>query len=142
MSAAVTDDDDRGDAGPASPPGTQRLDKWLWFARVTKSRTLAAGLVSDGRVRLNRERVEKPSATVRAGDVLTVGVGARVRVLEVIAPGHRRGPASEAQTLYRDLTPPAPPKDEAETAPAAREAGSGRPTKRDRRQIDRFTNET
>jgi ribosome-associated heat shock protein Hsp15 len=130
-------------AGPAareSEPATQRLDKWLWFARVTKSRTLAAELVASGKVRLNRDKIDKPSQTVRPGDVLTVGLGARVRVLEVVAAGRRRGPATEASTLYRDLAPPAPAKPGFE-APASREAGSGRPTKRDRRAIDRFTGE-
>lgn len=142
MGGAVDDDGEDGpDTGPVAPSGSQRLDKWLWFARVTKSRTLAAGLVSDGRVRLNRERIEKPAALVKAGDVLTIAVGARVRILEVVSPGKRRGPAPEAQALYRDLSPPPPPKEEAVEPPGAREPGSGRPTKRDRRQIGRFTGE-
>lgn len=123
--------------------GTQRLDKWLWFARVIKTRTLAAGLVTDGKVRVNRERVLKPSQAVRPGDVITVAVGPRVRVLEVTRAGSRRGPPAEAQTLYRDLDPPA----EIGTAagavrpvlqPGTREPGEGRPTKRDRRLLDRL----
>ena len=61
----------------------QRLDKWLWFARVIKSRTLATGLVTDGKVRVNRQRVDKPSLTVRPGDVITVTVRGAVRVLKV-----------------------------------------------------------
>jgi ribosome-associated heat shock protein Hsp15 len=110
-----------------------RLDKWLWFARVVKSRTLAAGLVEDGKVRVNRERVTKPSQTVRVGDVLTVSVGPRVRILEVAAMGTRRGPASEAQALYVDRSPPpAAPAAPSPLMSGERESGAGRPTKRDR----------
>ena len=117
-----------------------RLDKWLWYARVVKSRTLAAGLVEDGKVRVNRERVSKPSQTVRIGDVLTVSVGPRVRILEVAAIGARRGPAAEAQALYVDRSPP-PPTPAAPLPPLSgeRESGAGRPTKRDRRLIARLT---
>lgn len=132
---------DTGGASAATgTPANQRLDKWLWFTRVIKSRTLAAGLVTDGRVRVNRERVVKPSQLVRAGDVVTVTVGARVRVLEVVAPGERRGPAAEAQQLYRDLTPPREidPAIKASSEMPARDAGAGRPTKRDRRALDRL----
>lgn len=129
------------DANPAQRGGDQlRLDKWLWFARVVKSRTLAAGLVEDGKVRLNRERTIKPSQTVRIGDVVTVSVGPRVRVLEVAAIGVRRGPASEAQTLYVDRSPPTiAPTSPAQPVPVERASGAGRPTKRDRRLIDRLT---
>ena len=118
--------------------GPQRLDKWLWFARVLKTRTLAAKLVAEGGVRLNRERVEKPSATVRPGDVLTIAVHDRVRILKVLAPGVRRGPAPEAALLFEDLTPPPEPRSEWVAGPADRATGSGRPTKRERRQTDRL----
>ena len=116
----------------------QRLDKWLWFARVVKTRTLAAKLVTEGCVRLNREKVEKPSAMVRLGDVLTIAVHDRVRILKVVAGGERRGPAPEAALLFEDLTPPADPSTKPEPGPADRDAGSGRPTKRERRQTDRL----
>ena len=116
----------------------QRLDKWLWFARVVKTRTLAAKLVTDGNVRLNRLRIEKPSAAVRIGDVLTIAVYEHIRILKVVAPGARRGPAAEAQMLYADLTPPREASPPPEAAIAPREAGAGRPTKRDRRQTDRL----
>jgi ribosome-associated heat shock protein Hsp15 len=79
----------------------QRLDKWLWFARVIKSRTSAAQLVESGRVRVNRVRVVKPSHGLRVGDVLTVALRGEVRVLEVRALGERRGPPQEACLLYR-----------------------------------------
>ena len=118
----------------------QRIDKWLWFARVLKSRTLAADLVIAGKVRLNRIRVEKPSQVVKSGDVLTIALGTRIRILEVRGAGVRRGPASEAQVLYLDLTPPPPPREpnQAEPTASGRAAGSGRPTKRDRRLIDKL----
>ena len=79
----------------------QRLDKWLCFARVVKSRTLAAQLVGGGRVRVNRMRVLKPSHSLHPGDVLTVALRGEVRVLEVLAVGERRGPPQEARLLYR-----------------------------------------
>jgi len=136
----MTDDANGATANLGS--ATQRLDKWLWFARVIRTRTLAAGLVTDGRVRLNRERVLKPSQTVRLGDVITVAVGSHVRVLEVVASGERRGPAEEAQALYRDLTPARQASqhqgDQPEHSSGQRDLGSGRPTKRDRRAIDRL----
>jgi len=120
--------------------GSQRIDKWLWFTRVIKSRTLAAEMVTEGKVRLNRVRVEKPSQPVKPGDVLTIAIASRIRILEVRAPGTRRGPAAEAQTLYVDLTPPPPPRDPAsiDSLASGRDAGSGRPTKRDRRLTDKL----
>lgn len=126
----------------APPSGSMRLDKWLWYVRVIKSRTQAAELVATGKVRLNRVRIEKPSQPVRVGDVVTVAVGPRVRVLKVLAPGQRRGPPSEARLLYEDLTPePSTSAAERGTTPLPgghRDPGEGRPTKRDRRLIDRL----
>jgi ribosome-associated heat shock protein Hsp15 len=118
----------------------QRVDKFLWFARFFKSRTLAAAMVTNGRVRINGERCEKPSTLVKIGDVLTFPAGARVRVIKVLAGGERRGPAPEAQTLYEDLTPPAPAAKTGEDGTTVlREKGAGRPTKKERRQISAFT---
>jgi ribosome-associated heat shock protein Hsp15 len=135
--------DMEGGGAPVSTGGPQRLDKWLWFARVIRTRTLAAGLVTDGRVRVNGERIIKPSHAVRNGDVVTVTVGAHVRILQVVEPGERRGSATEAQALYRDLTPPREPRSpdtmgDRGSNPGQREQGSGRPTKRERRAIDRL----
>jgi ribosome-associated heat shock protein Hsp15 len=81
----------------------QRLDKWLWFARFVKSRSLAAKLIEEGCVRVNRQRALKPSTAVKCGDVLTMTLHGRVRVIEIRAAGERRGPASEAQTLYSEV---------------------------------------
>lgn len=114
----------------------QRLDKWLWFARVVKSRTQAAGLVSEGHVRINRVKADKPSQAVRPGDVLTIGLRGRVRILEVLGGGVRRGPPAEAAALFNDLSPPPPPK--MEQAESGRDRGTGRPTKKDRRDTDRL----
>jgi ribosome-associated heat shock protein Hsp15 len=120
----------------------QRIDKWLWFVRVVKSRTSAASLVTDGKVRVNRERVEKASHLVKPGDVLTIGLREHVRILEVVAPGLKRGSAPEAARLFKDLTPPPLPRPtRAEIPSGEREAGSGRPTKRERRQTDRLRDE-
>jgi ribosome-associated heat shock protein Hsp15 len=81
----------------------QRLDKWLWYARVMKSRTAAAHLVESGKVRVNRMRVVKPSHTLREGDVLTIALRGELRVIEVLAVGARRGPPQEARLLYRSV---------------------------------------
>lgn len=118
-----------------------RLDKWLWFARFCKSRTLAAKLCETGRVKLAGRAVSKPNQPVRVGDVLTFPLGPHVRVIEVAALGTRRGPATEAQTLYSDLAPPQPkaPLPPEDQPPAARDRGAGRPTKADRRAVDRLT---
>lgn len=115
-----------------------RIDKWLWYARVTKSRSLAQKLATSGHVRLNKERVTGAAQQVRVGDVLTVALERRVLVLRVQALGQRRGPASEARLLYEDLSPPPPPRPERPSPVAEREAGTGRPTKRERRQMERF----
>ena len=84
----------------------------------------------------NSASARKTSATVKAGDVLTFPAGPRVRVIKVLKGGTRRGPATEAQTLYEDLTPPPEARAEEPLTPAKRERGSGRPTKKERRAID------
>lgn len=118
--------------------GRQRIDRWLFFARVVKSRSLAARLVAAGKVRRNRDKLELPSAQVGAGDVLTITLERRVLIYRVLQPGARRGPADEARLLYEDLTPPAEGRPRAEVEPAARDQGAGRPTKKERRALDRF----
>jgi ribosome-associated heat shock protein Hsp15 len=100
-----------------------------------KSRTGAQRLTVEGKVRVNREKVFEASHLVRQGDVVTVALPGATRVLRVVAPGTRRGPPAEAATLFEDLSPPSVPV-AVQTAPALqRDAGSGRPTKRDRRAI-------
>ncbi len=80
-----------------------RLDKWLWFARVVRTRALAQELASGGHVRVNGQRTDSSAKPVRVGDVLTIALPSRVRVLKVLDVAERRGPASEAETLYEEL---------------------------------------
>lgn len=119
----------------------QRIDKFLWFARFFRSRTLAASVVAAGRVRINGGRCEKPSTTVKAGDILTFPAGAHVRVVKVVSGGERRGPASEARMLYEDMTPPRAAT-EAPQAVALRDKGAGRPTKKERRALSALSEES
>ena len=81
----------------------QRLDKWLWFARFAKTRTLAAKLVTSGFVRVNGHRVDTAAKAVAVGDVVTLALSRTTAVVRIEALGARRGPAPEAQTLYTDL---------------------------------------
>ena len=130
-------------ASPEIPQADkQRLDKWLWRARFFKTRGLAAELAGSGRLRINSEHVAKPAQPVRPGDVLTFPQGDRIRVIRIEALGTRRGPAPEARALYTDLDqtaagPESGRKPDPGPAPTAeREAGAGRPTKKERREID------
>lgn len=131
------------EASEEEPEGAnaQRLDKWLWFSRLAKSRTLAAQLIVDGRVRVNRARVVKPSHGVRAGDVLTIAMRGKVQILRVLAAGQRRGPPPEARQLYEALGREGADATAAHAggAVAQREPGAGRPRKKDRRSMQRFT---
>jgi len=116
----------------------QRVDKWLFFARVVKSRSFAAKLAQSGRVRINGEKTDQAADLVRSGDTLTIAIERRILVYRVLAPGTRRGPAPEARLLYEDLSPT--PADDAprDAMPALRDIGAGRPTKKERRQTDRL----
>jgi ribosome-associated heat shock protein Hsp15 len=117
---------------------TLRLDKWLWFARFVKTRSLATKLVIDGRMRINGVPTQKAHYSVKPGDVLTFPLGPHIRVIKVVALGLRRGPATEAQLLYEDLDPPRPAATAVAAATSAfedRNPGAGRPTKRDGRRI-------
>ncbi|AZO65738.1 MULTISPECIES: RNA-binding S4 domain-containing protein [unclassified Mesorhizobium] len=118
----------------------QRIDKWLFFSRAVKSRSLAAKLVVAGRVRIHRDKAAQASDMVRVGDVLTITLERRIFVWKVLGTGSRRGPAEEARLLYEDVSPPPVPKGEAvpDAIPALRDAGSGRPTKKERRDTDRL----
>lgn len=132
--------------GTSAPEGadSQRLDKWLWCARFFKSRSLANALLAASRLRMDGTVVSKAHQKVRVGAVLTFPQGQHVRVVKVLSLASRRGPAPEARTLYEDLAPIPEGKAEAGRAAAAeptapsREKGAGRPTKRDRRAIERL----
>lgn len=116
-----------------------RLDKWLWHARFFKTRTLAAKACNSGQVRSGGTPVSKAHHRVRVGDVLTFPQGRYIRVVKVLALGARRGPAPEARALYEDLKPPesshAIPRP---TPVGSRLPGAGRPTKRERRHIEKL----
>lgn len=118
------------------PAQRQRIDKWLFFARIAKSRTLAQNWVEAGHVLVNDEKVRRPSADVKVGDRLEVRTAERDVVLVVKAPGESRRPYEEARLLYEDISPP-----RVKTTPfeqATREPGAGRPEKKERRQTDRL----
>jgi ribosome-associated heat shock protein Hsp15 len=84
----------------------QRLDKWLWCARVLRARADCAALVAQGGLRINRQPTDKPHARLRVGDVVTLPLRGEVRVMAVLALAARRGPAAEAALLYRDIVAP------------------------------------
>ena len=91
------------EASDADAPDRQRIDKWLWHARVVRTRESAAGLATSGHVRVNGAKVRAPAAPVRCGDVVTVALDRSVRVMRVCGFASRRGDAEEAQRLFEDL---------------------------------------
>jgi ribosome-associated heat shock protein Hsp15 len=113
-----------------------RVDKWLWAIRLYPTRTTAAQACTGGHVRVNGAPA-KPSTTVRVGDQVAAFAGGRQRMVEVLRVIDKRVGAAIAAECIVDHSPPPPPPDE--YAPMfVRERGAGRPTKRDRRQLDRF----
>lgn len=113
-----------------------RIDKWLWYARFFKTRTLAARVCNAGKPRLAGDIVSKAHHKVKPGDVLTFPQGRHIRVVKVLELGTRRGPASESRQLYQDLKPP--DKDNKLPPVGGRPRGGGRPTKRDRRAVEKL----
>ncbi|MDH6267547.1 ribosome-associated heat shock protein Hsp15 [Rhizobium sp. SG_E_25_P2] len=120
----------------ASASQRQRIDKWLFFTRIAKSRTLAQGWIEAGHVAVNGDKVRRPSADVKIGDRLEVATHDKHVIVVVKAPGDRRGPFEEARLLYSDETPPREKTSRYEQA--TREAGTGRPEKKERRQMERL----
>ena len=121
----------------SDPAESVRLDRWLWAARVFKSRSLAADACDGGKVDVNAQAA-KPAKALHPGDVVRVTLPqGRRRVLKVAGLDDRRGSATVARALYEDLTPPEPPRSRW-AAPPARLPGAGRPTKRERRALDRL----
>jgi ribosome-associated heat shock protein Hsp15 len=113
-----------------------RIDKWLWAARVFKTRSLATDACDGGKVDVN-EQAAKPAKLVRVGDSVKVTLPeGRRRILKVMALDDRRGSAQVAARLFEDHSPPAPPR--LRHAPPYRPPGAGRPTKRERRTLDRL----
>lgn len=117
-----------------------RLDKWLWYARVVKTRSLASKAVQAGHIRVNRNKVTSSSHGLKKDDVLTIALHQSVRILKVAALGVRRGPASEAALLYEDLTP-ASEKSSSDKGLNKAPSPERRPDKRERRQIEAFKSE-
>jgi ribosome-associated heat shock protein Hsp15 len=115
-----------------------RLDRWLFATRLFKSRTVAAAACDGGKVDVNGHAA-KPARPVRPGDLLHVTLPRGKRALRVVGIAERRGPAVEAAALFEDLTPPPPPRSAPRSLPVHRPPGAGRPTKRDRRLIDRVS---
>jgi ribosome-associated heat shock protein Hsp15 len=112
-----------------------RVDRWLWAVRLTKTRSGAAQACRAGHVQVNGARA-KPAATVKEGDTVRLRVGDRERVVEVVRPIETRVGAGPAAECLIDRSPPPPPRDP-QAWPGRRDPGMGRPTKRDRRQLDR-----
>ena len=122
---------------------TVRLDKWLWYARFFKTRSLATKLISSGKLRINGEVTSKPHRQAQIGQVLTFAQGPYIRVIRIDEIGNCRGPAAEAATLYTDLDPPTARKTNKEVCHhysyfENRLIGSGRPTKKDRRETTKL----
>ena len=120
-----------------------RLDKWLWYARFFKTRSLATKLILSGKLRIDGEVTSKPHRQAQIGQVLTFAQGPLIRVIRIDEIGKRRGPAAEAAALYTDLDPPPARKTNKEVRPhnsrfENRLIGSGRPTKKDRRETTKL----
>ncbi len=115
-----------------------RIDRWLWATRLYKSRSLAAEACGGGKVKVNGHNA-KPHKLVRVTDAVSVTHPAGRKEFTVIALAERRGPASEARLLYEDHSPPPPPREERSVfvPPQFRPHRTGRPTKRERRQIEK-----
>jgi ribosome-associated heat shock protein Hsp15 len=111
------------------------VDRWLWAVRLTKTRSDAAAACRGGHVRVN-DHPAKPATTVVPGDVVRARVGDRTKVVEVVRVIQKRVGAADAATCFLDRTPKPPP--EAAIPVAYRARGAGRPTKRERRELDRF----
>ncbi|MEU8781165.1 RNA-binding S4 domain-containing protein [Streptomyces sp. NPDC048637] len=120
----------------ASDEGTTRIDSWIWSVRLTKTRSLAAAACRAGHVRVNGERV-KPAHGVRNGDEVRLRHAGRERIVVVTRLVRKRVGAAVAAECFIDNSPPAPPRAEVPVI-GHRDRGTGRPTKRDRREIDQL----
>ena len=121
---------------------TTRLDKWLWYARFFKTRTQATKLIQSGRLRINGDITNKPHRTATVGMILTFPQAKHVRVIKIAEIAQRRGPAPEAMALYEDLSPiisePNKQDKNKDVGFERRESGTGRPTKKQRRETERL----
>lgn len=133
-----------------SVPTTQserlRLDKWLWFARFCKTRAIAQKLIESGHVKVNGTKIRKVSSIIRVGDTLELVLGPVKKTVSILATAERRGPASVAQTLYDEIKPAEKLIGLDKGLPihkpsVFRPRGAGRPTKKDRRSIEKYLSE-
>ncbi len=119
------------------PVTSQRIDKWLWHARFFKTRSIAQKFVTSGKIRIDREKISSASRQIRVGNVLTITRERDVKIIEIVDMAQSRGPFSEAQLLYNDLSPPVAEKQKQEQTKESmsRIESDGRPTKHQRKQI-------
>lgn len=110
-----------------------RLDKWLWFARQVKTRSLAQKVIATGKIRINSEKTTSPKKLVGPSDVLTISISEHIKVLKILECGKKRGPYEEAKLLYEDLSQPIPKKQKTVRISAEPVIGK-RPDKRSRKQ--------
>ncbi|MGD8726548.1 MAG: RNA-binding S4 domain-containing protein [Gemmatimonadales bacterium] len=127
--------------GSDDTPHRVRLDRWLWAARFYKTRSLAAAAIDGGKVQVNGTRVKR-SSTVHVGDTIRVRKPPYETIVEIVELSEHRGPAKLAQTLYRETPESVAAREELRAQlkhqPHATYNGKGRPTKKDRRDIERF----
>lgn len=116
---------------------SQRIDKWLWHARFYKTRSIAQKQVATGKIRVDREKISSPSRKISAGNVLTITRERDIKIIEILGIADKRGPYSEAQLLYNDMSPPKPEKQKQEQSKESmsRIQSEGRPTKHQRKKI-------
>jgi ribosome-associated heat shock protein Hsp15 len=126
---------------PDTDPNKLRIDKWLWAARFFKTRALAIEAIDSGKVLVNEERV-KPAKTIDVGNLIAIRLGPYTFVVEVLGLSDKRGPAPQAQKLYRETPESIKQREELAFVRKAQaqevQRGEGRPTKKDRREIERF----
>lgn len=124
-------------SGERESGARQRIDKWLFFARIVKSRSLAQAHINAGHVTINGLAFRQPSRVIALGDRVEIALERRTVVLVVKDLGERRGPYEEARLLYEDISPPVPERQSLTLLEQAlRQPGAGRPTKKERRQTD------
>ena len=120
-----------------------RLDTWLWYARFYKSRSLSSKAISSGKIRIHSNKITKPAAKVKTHDVLTLNYVNEIRLIQVQSLGSRRGPASEAQSLYIELTESRNETSNVKsTIEKLKKDSNKRPTKKDRRLLDKIVIKT
>ena len=115
---------------------TVRVDSWVWAVRLAKTRSMATTACKAGHVRVN-DAPAKPAQPVRVGDIVRVRLHENERTYRVTGLATKRGSATEAAKYFEDLTPPPPPRTERPMA-VVRDPGAGRPSKRERRQLDQL----